>query len=72
MADRGEVSEATGESLSGALTRRISLHMFLHAYRVRFRHPRSGYLLRFEAPLTTRLSAPLERARELLNNTANW
>ena len=40
-------------------------HMFLHAFRVRFRHPRSGHLLRFEAPFTSRLAGPLEKARQL-------
>ncbi len=40
-------------------------HMFLHAYRVRFRHPRSGHLLRFEAQLTSRLSAPVGAVRGL-------
>lgn len=48
------------------LTAEIGLrHMFLHASRLRFRHPRTGHLLSFEAPFTTRLSAPLERARGL-------
>ncbi len=40
-------------------------HMFLHAFRVRFRHPRSGHLLRFEAPFTSRLAVPLEKASQL-------
>jgi RluA family pseudouridine synthase len=38
-------------------------HMFLHAYRVELRHPETGHLLKLEAPLTSRLSGPLQRLR---------
>ncbi len=40
-------------------------HMFLHAYRIELRHPSSGHLMRFEAPLSSRLTQPLERLRTL-------
>jgi len=39
--------------------------MFLHAFALRLRHPQSGHLLRFEAPLTSRLAEPLERVRQV-------
>lgn len=38
-------------------------HMFLHASRIELRHPRTGHLLKLEAPFSSRLSAPLERLR---------
>lgn len=38
-------------------------HMFLHAQRVELRHPRSGHHLRLEAPMSSRLTAPLEKLR---------
>ncbi len=53
---------AANAFLAGAIGLR---HMFLHASRLRFRHPETSHLLRFEAPMTSRLSTPLERAREL-------
>tara|TARA_B100000686_G_C16617567_1_gene877341 strand:- start:58 stop:888 length:831 start_codon:yes stop_codon:yes gene_type:complete len=40
-------------------------HMFLHAYHLRLRHPKTGHLMRFEAPLTSRLAQPLEQVRQL-------
>ena len=40
-------------------------HMFLHAFRVRCRHPSSGHLLRLEAPLTSRLADPLAAMAKL-------
>lgn len=38
-------------------------HMFLHAYRVELRHPRSGHFLKLEAPFSSRLAGPLEKLR---------
>ena len=37
----------------------------LHAYRLTFRHPRSGETLRFEAPLPPYFEAVLEKLRRL-------
>ncbi len=37
--------------------------MFLHAYRIELRHPVTGHLLKLEAPLSSRLSGPLEKLR---------
>ena len=37
--------------------------MFLHAHRVRLRHPTTGHLLRLEAPLSAKLTSPLDRLR---------
>jgi RluA family pseudouridine synthase len=37
--------------------------MFLHAYRIELRHPRTGHLLKLEAPFTSRLAGPLEKLR---------
>ena len=38
-------------------------HMFLHAHRIELRHPRTGHRLKLEAPMSSRLTAPLERLR---------
>jgi RluA family pseudouridine synthase len=40
--------------------------MFLHALRIELRHPRTGHVLKLQAPLRTRLSAPLEKLKDLL------
>jgi len=40
--------------------------MFLHAFRISLRHPRTGHVLRLHAPMTSRLSMPIEKARSLL------
>jgi 23S rRNA pseudouridine955/2504/2580 synthase len=40
-------------------------HMFLHAIRIEFRHPATGHILKLQAPLSSRLAAPLERIRHL-------
>ncbi len=39
--------------------------MFLHAIRLEFRHPVTGHGMKFHAPMTSRLSEPLRKAREL-------
>jgi len=41
-------------------------HMFLHAVHMELRHPRTGHVLKLNAPLTSRLALPLEKARGLL------
>lgn len=40
--------------------------MFLHSYHIEIRHPRTSHILRFHAPLTSRLAEPLERMKGLL------
>ncbi len=46
------------------ITEQVGLkYMFLHAYRIELRHPRSGHLLKLEAPFSGRLSGPLEKLR---------
>ena len=40
--------------------------MFLHSYHIEVRHPRSSHILRFQAPITSRLAEPLERMKGLL------
>jgi 23S rRNA pseudouridine1911/1915/1917 synthase len=42
----------------------LSRH-FLHAWRLRFEHPRSGESLQFESPLAEELEAALERLKRV-------
>lgn len=39
--------------------------MFLHAYRLEFRHPVTGHALKLQAPLPTRLLEPLAKVKSL-------
>ncbi len=48
------------------LAQRIGLkHMFLHAWRLEFRHPANGHLLKLKHDFSRRLSDPLERLKDL-------
>jgi RluA family pseudouridine synthase len=48
------------------LASRIALkRMFLHALRIELRHPTTGHIIKLQAPLSSRLTTILEKAREL-------
>jgi 23S rRNA pseudouridine1911/1915/1917 synthase len=53
-----------GDTVYGRKKNRLGLdRQFLHAWRLRFQHPRSGEVMQFEAPLATDLQIVLDQLR---------